>query len=383
MKAVFKPRLSVTDADKNALSTYDRLKAFCEHELGIGRRRGNDLLFPCPFGTHRRPHLSIGVRNGRGVWRCRACDVGGDVFKLAIMMRGASFPAAVAHVAEVTGYALHDAPPLSREDRVRAAREQYTRRCQKARQDTLNALRRPEPAAAVFLTGAREAEAWGYLERAKRPGALDKHAAALAISADRLRIHADFPERGGLGLAIDGRLIYIYTARDETGRIRPVALKARNAPGSGARFQFLAGKPCIPFGAARINCGTGVILTEGESDALAVGAALEYYREAWETGPEPGEEPGIPLDALPVVVAAPGTSGFAAACPWLYGRRVMICRDNDTPGEMAANSLASSLCEPIVRIWAPPPGVKDARAAYTAAVSPYLFAEELLTVFYS
>lgn len=375
-------RLFLSDEDKAALNTFDRLKAFCERELGAGRRRGNELVFPCPFGSHRRPHLSVAVRDGRGVWRCRACNVGGDVFKLASLMRGFSFPDAAGYVAEATGYGLQGAPQGGSEAERRAARERYARRCQKARQEALQALQRPVPAAPEFLT-RREDEALACLERARRPGALERHAGMLGIPAAHLRMHADFPEYGGVGLSEDGRLAYVYTARDDAGRIRSVALKVRNAPGHKVRFQFLAGKPCVPFGVVRLEVSSGVILTEGESDALAVGAALEAYREAWEAGPEPGEEAGVPADALPAVIAAPGTSGFAAARPWLYGRRVMICCDNDESGRIAVQQFNVSQGETNIRMWTPPPGVKDARAAYVAAASPFQFTEELLTTFFS
>ena len=109
-----------TETDLDQFRTPEALLEYCRRQLGEPRRQGREQVFPCPFGTHERPKLSVGERDGRGVFHCWSCDESGDIFQLAAHMAGTNvktdFPAAVRHVADVLGVCLpeDDRPGASR-----------------------------------------------------------------------------------------------------------------------------------------------------------------------------------------------------------------------------------------------------------------------------
>jgi len=55
----------------------------------------------CPFHDDRHPSLDIDT--DKGVWICRACQVGGDAIRYAELARGYSFTEAVAYLEERCG----------------------------------------------------------------------------------------------------------------------------------------------------------------------------------------------------------------------------------------------------------------------------------------
>lgn len=232
--------------DIDELASYDTLLAYCEHTLGAGHRRGTDLLFMCPYSSHQHPKLSIANKEGAGVFKCRACDIGGNIFALAAHLNGKDkkqdFRELCHLIADTTGTVIRD-------DEDGDAAKTRRRKPQKPAQRVLT-LRALSDAAAnakrreiAFLDETGQQLASDCLRRARgNYGLIKQHADALGITPRHLMLHCLFPERGAIGLTEDGRLCYIYTANDETGKLRAVAVKVRNAPGAPARFQFLAGK---------------------------------------------------------------------------------------------------------------------------------------------
>lgn len=78
--------------------------------LGTHKDIGRVKLFRCPFGEHRRLKLHVNECDGVGLWRCWACDKGGDIFTLAAELKQldikAQFPDVLEHVAEVLNISL-------------------------------------------------------------------------------------------------------------------------------------------------------------------------------------------------------------------------------------------------------------------------------------
>lgn len=136
----------------------------------------------------------------------------------------------------------------------------------------------------------------------------------------------------------------------------------------GIRFLWPIGKAAAPWGLDSAHGKRFVIITEGESDCLAVGQALECFREAYQqdvdpcTG-RPYEDGRGSLEAvIPAVIAIPGASGFKTG--WetpLAGKNVILALDADKAGREAAAKLRERLTAAgcIIRDWMPP--YKDAR----------------------
>lgn len=369
--------------DIDELASYDTLLAYCEHTLGAGHRRGTDLLFMCPYGSHQHPKLSIANKEGAGVFKCRACDIGGNIFALAAHLNGKDkkqdFRELCHLIADTTGTAIRDDEDGGDAKTRRRKQQKPAQSVQTPRtlSDTAAHDKRREIA---FLDEAGITLARDCLRRARENAALmEQHADRLGIEARHLLLHVQYPERGGLGLTEDGRLCYIYTARDATGKLRPVAVKVRNTPGMEPRFMFLAGKPGVPYGVAAAEEHPSVIITEGESDALAIAALLEYYREICWQGREPEEGEAIAEEYLPAVIASPGTGGYANALPYLGGKRVLIVQDNDEAGERAATAFRDTLLPlaAAVNMWTPAP-YKDAREACNSTPDKYPFILQII-----
>lgn len=86
------------------------LLEYCACMLGTHKDIGRVKLFRCPFGEHRRLKLHVNECDGVGLWRCWACDKGGDIFTLAAELKQldikAQFPDVLEHVAEVLNISL-------------------------------------------------------------------------------------------------------------------------------------------------------------------------------------------------------------------------------------------------------------------------------------
>ena len=68
------------------------------------KKRGANHIACCPFHSEKTP--SFNVHQGKGLFKCFGCSVGGDVFGFIMQIEGCSFPEAVRIVAEKTGIAI-------------------------------------------------------------------------------------------------------------------------------------------------------------------------------------------------------------------------------------------------------------------------------------
>ena len=370
-------------ADVAALKAPDVLHAYCRAALGAGKQVGRLMFYPCPWGAHSRPKLEVSERDGVGVAMCRACDCGGTVYDVAAGVLGLDvrkdFPAVVQAVADAVGYVL-------REDAAEMPRKGH-RKGKTGFSRPLGAVAAPAPARPVekpleYLPPDEEAAALDAVRRAAdNPARMAEHAALLGLPLDAVMFHTDIQEAGALGLlglGKGGRLLYVYTHRPAAGEpVRVVGVKTRNLPGVEPRF-LMRGSKQMPWGWDSVDAAGLVFVTEGESDALAVRAALWAWLDDWAHN-EPDSFPAA--DAWPMVVGKPDAGTFRDT--WarrLVGKDVVLIVDNDDAGRKGAEKTAGILRAAGVRrvfMWTPPARAKDARAALDAA-RPWLLADDLM-----
>ena len=375
--------MNLTSADITALKSPDVLHAYCRAALGAGKQVGRLIFYPCPYGAHSRPKLEVSERDGVGVAMCRACDRGGTVYDVAAGVLGLDarkdFPAVVQAVADAVGYVLRD-------DAAETPRKSHRKR-KTGFSRPLGAIAAPAQARPVekpleYLPPDEEAAALDAVRRAAdNPARMEEHAALLGLPLDAVMFHTDIQEAGALGLlglGKGGRLLYVYTHRPAAGEpVRVVGVKTRNLPGVEPRF-LMRGSKQMPWGWDSVDAAGLVFVTEGESDALAVRAALWAWLEDWAHN-EPDTFPAA--DAWPVVVGKPDAGTFRDT--WarrLVGKDVVLIVDNDDAGRKGAEKTAGILRAAGVRrvfVWTPPAGAKDARAALDAA-RPWLLADDLM-----
>ncbi len=405
----------IDPADLQAIKSHDSLLAFCERELSPLRRRGRIHVCRCPFGVHTSTdHLELAERDGAGVAHCHACGGGGSVLDVAAAIMGIDarkqLAEAARYVAAVTGYNLRDTSTDT--PHKRRVGNYATARIRQAA-ETLAQKMTLSPAVPVveYLPAEDEVVAFEAIDYARyHENLMARHAAMLKLPLRSLMWHtyldADISMRGHLGLAPDGRLLYVYTTRDRQGRLRVSAVKLRHGGGQheqmlwiwGGAWQMHTkdGKPCnfIPmerkgqpikflFSALASNCplfGTDelsghdiALLTESESDKLSLDYMADYLREAYQTGIEEEEE-YMPEAEIPVAMAYPSANGFRAHHAALFkGKSVYIIADADKAGLDGAGKTAQLLYEAGVRgvcQWTPPAPHKDIRAFINAAASP-------------
>ena len=364
------------EQDLQALKSPDILHAYAAAVLGQGVRRGHVWLYPCPFGAHTRPKLEIAERDGCGVALCRACNAGGTVYHIAAAVLGLDakkdFIKCAEEIAAKTG--AHLAP----DDAPHARRPVWTA---KPPQDARKAVA-DTPPPLVYLPAEDEAAALAAVRyAAARPDILAEHAAALGLPLSALLCHTEESAHacGLLGLTPDSRLLYVYTTPDPvTGAPRVLMTKRRGLPHDKPRFIARGSKQGL-FGAPAADDAARVVITEGESDALAVRASVAAWY-TWLAQNEPDACP--PWHVFPFAMAKPDCGTFrphwAAA---LRGKDVILAADNDAAGVDGARATAATLHAQGVRrvfVWLPPGGVKDARAAYDMA-HPWSLAEMILT----
>ena len=374
--------MNLSAADVSALKSPDVLRAYCRAALGAGKQVGRLMFYPCPWGAHSRPKLEVSERGGVGVAMCRACDCGGSVYDVAAGVLGLDvrkdFPAVVQAVADAVGYVL-------REDAAEMPRKGH-RKGKTGFSRPLGAVAAPSSARPVekpleYLPPDEEAAALDAVRRAAdNPARMAEHAALLGLPPDVMMFHTDIQEAGALGLlGLDGRsrLLYVYTHRPAAGEsVRVVGVKTRNLPGVEPRF-LMRGSKQMPWGWDSVDAAGLVFVTEGESDALAVRAALWAWLDDWAHN-EPDSFPAA--DAWPVVVGKPDAGTFRDT--WarrLVGKDVVLIVDNDDAGRKGAEKTAGILRAAGVRrvfVWTPPAGVQDARAALDVS-RPWLLADSL------
>lgn len=369
-------------SDLAALKSHDVARVYAESVLGAPKREGAAWYFPCPFHTHARPKLRIDAApDGAGLAVCKAEGVQGDVFTLAAAVLGLDarrdFAACVQEVAEKTGYTLRaDAPADSRKPARRGHGNARRRPCPAWRPRLVpqDAAGRADGVQVEYLPADDEAAALEAVRRAAaRPDLMARHADALGLPLSALLVHADIDDAAALGLlGLDaaGRLLYVYTRRDAGGRVRVLMVKQRNFPDEVAhgapRFLCRGSKQSLYGADAVRDCGE-VFITEGESDALAVRAAVWCFLDDWaHNSPD-----DFPQDGMPAVVAKPDAGTFRPA--WaveLRGKSVTLITDADDAGREGARKTADALRAAGVRrvhLWMPGGGMKDARAAFDMA----------------
>ena len=374
--------MNLSAADVAALKAPDVLHAYCRAALGAGKQTGRLMFYPCPWGAHNRPKLEVSERDGVGVAMCRACDRGGTVYDVAAGVLGLDarkdFPAVVHAVADAVSYVLReDAADMPRKSH-RKGKTGFSR--------PLGAVAAPAYAPAVdkpleYLPANEEAAALDAVRRlAASPDSQARWAELLGLPLSVIEFHSDIQEAGSLGLlglGKGGRLLYVYTHRPAAGEpVRVVGVKTRNLPGVEPRF-LMRGSKQVPWGWDAVEAAGLVFVTEGESDALAVRAALWAWLDDWAHN-EPDSFPAA--DAWPVVVGKPDAGTFRDE--WarrLVGKDVELIADNDDAGRKGAEKTAGILRAAGVRrvfVWTPPAGVKDARAALDVS-RPWLLADSL------
>ena len=375
--------MNLTSADITALKSPDVLHAYCRAALGAGKQVGRLVFYPCPYGAHSRPKLEVSERDGVGVAMCRACDRGGTVYDVAAGVLGLDarkdFPAVVQAVAAAVGYVLRD-------DAAETPRKSHSKRktgfSRPLGAVATPALSRPVEKPLEYLPPDEEAAAFDAVRRlAASPDSQARWAELLGLPLSVIEFHSDIQEAdtlGLLGLDERGRLLYVYTHRPAAGvPVRVVGVKTRNLPGVEPRF-LMRGSKQMPWGWDAVDAAGRVFITEGESDALAVRAALWAWLDYWSHN-EPYTYPAA--DALPVVVGKPDAGTFRETwARYLVGKDIVLVTDNDDAGRKGAEKTAGILHAAGVRrvfMWTPPAGAKDARAALDAA-RPWLLADDLM-----
>ena len=370
-------QMTINSTDKAVLLEPEYLHAYCSAKLGKPQRVGNLLVYPCPYGSHTRPKLQAREYRGRGVAKCWACGVGGTVFDVAAAVEGLDvkkdFPAVVQAVADTVGYILHDDLPDT------PKKSNRKRKTYLPRPPGIVAPPPPETAAEKpleYLPPEAQQRIQQCMQRAEdSPEKLREHADLMGIPLEELefRTHVDSLKYGGIGLDEKGRLIYVYA---HNGNI--FAAKTRNQAGHEPRF-ILRGSPSLPWGMDDSADAETVIITEGESDAMAIHSSF-YELMEWVSHNAPDRYPRPEL--FPAVIAKPSASTFNET--WgakLRGKDVILAVDNDDAGRNGAKKTTAVLRAAGVRrifTWLPPDGFKDARAALDVS-RPWTLAENLLT----
>ena len=375
--------MNLSTADVAALKAPDVLHAYCRAALGAGKQVGRLTFYPCPWGAHTRPKLEVTERDGVGVAMCRACDRGGTVFDVAAGVLGLDakrdFPAVVQAVADAVGYVLHDAVADMPRGKHRSRKVGF------ARFGGVSAApvsSRPVDKPLGYLPSDDESVALDAVRRAAdNPARMAEHAALLGLPVDVLMYHTDIQDAGALGLlGLDerGRLLYVYTHCPGAGEpVRVVGVKTRNPAGVEPRF-LMRGSKQVLWGMDAVGASGVVFVTEGESDTLAVRAALWAWLDDWAHN-EPDSFPAA--EDIPVAVAKPDAGTFRDE--WarrLVGKDIVLVTDNDEAGRKGAEKTAGILHAAGVRrafVWMPPAGVKDARAALNVS-RPWDLADDLI-----
>lgn len=335
------------------LKSYANLYQFCTAKLGKPERLGGGkVFFPCPYSDqHQRSKLELREHEGIGYAKCWACDRDGTVIDIAAHLLGLDarkdFTRILDEVARVVGVA------------ARAPEGEATR--PQAKESTIS-----------------QAKAWECVERAQAsPDVLLGWAERLHLPLEALQAYTckESPRAALLGLDNNGRLAYMYTSLDSAGAVYFTGVKLRALPHEKSRFTSWKGsKPASLWGALSLQDDTAtVIITEGESDALA----LLYSLRCWaEQSPEHAAE-----GARLAVVAKPSASTFSQE--WahrLKGLDVILTVDADEAGKKGATQTIKKLRDAgvgTIYTWQAQGVAKDPRDAFDAQNPSALLADVL------
>lgn len=365
--------------DSNSLKSFASLQSYCTDELGEPTVRGNEIRYHCPFCSPGSPNLTIREVDGIGLWKCWSCDEKGDIYNLSAKLQGKDTKthfteilncissATVAHTIDGT---IRKSTPIPRKNE--------------------------EHIVPSFLPEKDEALLWQAVDKmCQNKPVREQLAKELGISPVTLLARAQFHELGAVGISPDNRLLYIYVEMDNIGTCRITGCKLRSRQGhsnpylkieqgqwksygtmnptpanpKGARFIYPAGKPFNPWGIADLQARGSVVITEGESDALAISEAYNYMREIYSGATD--EHTGRPFEnihghldsQIPAILSVSGVSGFRREWARLFtGKRIILAFDSDEPGQKATLKTME-LLSPFgtVHNWVPPQPCKDAR----------------------
>lgn len=354
-------------SDITALRAPDVLHEYCRAVLGAGKRAGRLMFYPCPYGSHTRPKLEATEKDGCGVAMCRACNRGGTVYDIAGAVNDLDprkdFAACVQAVADAVGYTLTDTG--NENTPKKGKRRRKSAFSARSGVSAPPAMQKPAEKPLEYLTADEEKKALDNVRRlASRSDMQARFAEMLNLPPWIIQSHTDIQEcscRGLLGVDNSNRLLYVYTHCPADGApVRVLGVKTRNPQGVNPRFLMRGSKQAL-WGADDATPANIVILTEGESDALAVRASLECWLAEWIN------EEAIPAPRI-AVIARPDAGTFNES--WarsLRGKAVILLTDADEAGQQGADKIAKMLfsagvCE--VESWQPRSGCKDARTAF-------------------
>lgn len=409
-------------SDLTDLKTPEALNEYCRRKLGNPIQKGKISVYPCPLGTHTRPHLEVSDYQSGGRWKCWACDRGGDIFDLAAIMEGLDgsreFQKVVTSVCNELGIAVpadfQRNAPEGRRKRHGAHPVSFTKKAVTASQKHVTASQNA-PQEPQFLNPRDEAALEECRCRLRDNGdmaaALMKELGlnpCLAIPCTDSTLGMPL-----LGMSPDYRLLYLYTARDKDGNIRYTGAKLRRRPGQanlklflkegewiygqsmdpsgvnpdtgapegGCKFISVIGRLFEPWGMEAARRKRTLVITEGESDCLAFLDCLEWTREAYQKDVDPEtnapyeDEQGSFEGLIPGVIAIPGVNGFKTGWnSFLTGKRIFLAMDSDKAGRGAAAKLKEllTLAGCAVLDWCPPSPYKDARTVLIEEGAPFL-----------
>lgn len=347
----------MTESEKQKWKQFDVLYNYCEKKLGHGIQDGNLYLYPCPWRFHSNKMLEIKKLKDGGKFSCWVCDKHGDIFDLVAELSGKSKPSFSEKVELVLNDKDIDEPSSeSQED------------CKVKQGDPSHSLTRSvkKKAKKVLMT---EEEVWQSVQRAAEYSwVMRDYANKLNLPMEILMAHTDInnADRGLLGLNRYRKLLYIYTNRDDSGKLLVHGVKQRADKQKGPRFFWaISPHPQKLFGEQSIKESETVIITEGESDALAVRASLSAWLEYELLENSDGYDE---FEKQFSVVAKPSAhiAGEEWALP-LQNKSVILCVDNDEAGKEGATQtieLLKTIGVLNVYTWIPPIGKKDARATF-------------------
>ncbi len=361
-----------TKSDIVQLKSYSTLKAYCEQQLGKDAKTRQGGVYPCPWGDHENNKLQLSeAESGVGLANCFACGRGGSVVDVASGVLGLDpkkdFTKVLHHIADVVGYR-----PRSSRMKTRSTRATTN----KATTTTDKATDKATTDQGTDKPPFSQAQAWACVKKAHEDvdaltawaQRLNLPLAALARLTDSSSIKTAL-----LGLDERGKLLYMYPSLDAQGVPFFSAVKVRALPNAKMRFSnWKGGRFSTLWGALAIEADTEtVIITEGESDALAVMYSLEISLERAH-----GDFSKI------AVVAKPNASTFRKEwAGMLKGKEIILAVDADEAGQIGAKKTIEALHQAGVKqvyTWLAPEGIKDARDAFQHE-SPYRLVDDIIT----
>ncbi len=379
--ATSSPPARLTDGSLRRLKSPATLQAFAERHLAPVRKQGGKLYCQCPAREHEKQyHCEIQLNEQEGVWYCQACKTGGSIIQLAALLWSldprADFPEICRRIAATTSTPIEETSAPRRAASLPATTATTATTAAPAKHQ-VQELTDEEQAIVAKCAASCRAMAAAY------PDKLDAHAAELGISPAVLAL-------APVGLSERGHLCYLYPSGiKERGIIDEAATKAagetrflpyylfrrswfKSDIPATVRFAWAAGRPCGHLWGELDAERDAVIITEGESDSLAVQTMIAGAMEAAQTGLDEGE-PYTPSAAFPDVLALPSAASTVRheEAARLAGRTVIIIADNDGPGQDSARELRDILARAGVTrifVWTPPSG-KDFRTFYLSATT--------------